>query len=184
MQDGSVEVPIRVDVGNIRSISFKKDGHWYIADNQIGLPDDISLPEWMAMWERVTREYAKSTAVTLDIFYAALRDLRESGEAAALRNPLGLRRVTMENVRSYERALLHKAGFTVQAALAAPASLPAPVGRRSAFLSANAPGYNDIVTDDEAVELAEKVARGEPAKTKTSRKNANNPVGTADDIEL
>ncbi|WP_210214260.1 Mu transposase C-terminal domain-containing protein, partial [Sinorhizobium meliloti] len=184
LQDGSVEVPIRVDVGNIRSISFKKDGHWYIADNQIGLPDDISLPEWMAMWERVTREYAKSTAVTLDIFYAALRDLRESGEAAALRNPLGLRRVTMENVRSYERALLHKAGFTVQAALAAPASLPAPVGRRSAFLSANAPGYNDIVTDDEAVELAEKVARGEPAKTKTSRKNANNPVGTADDIEL
>lgn len=108
MQDGSVKVPIRIDVGNIHSISFKKDSCWYIADNQIGLPDDISLPEWMAMWERVTRRYAKSTAVTLDIFYAALRDLRESGEAAALRNPLGLRRVTMENVRSYERAL-HKA---------------------------------------------------------------------------
>ncbi len=184
LQDGGVEVPIRVDVGNIRSISFKKDGHWYIADNQIGLPDDVSLPEWMAMWERVTREYAKSTTVTLDIFYAALRDLRESGEAAALRNPLGLRRVTMENVRSYERALLHKAGFTVQAALATPASLPAPVGRRSAFLSANAPGYNDIVTDAEALELAEKVARGEPATTKTPRTTTNNPVGTADDIQL
>lgn len=184
LQDGNVDVPIRIDPGNIRSLSFKKDGMWFIADNQIGLPDDISLSEWMAVWERVTREHAKSTSVTLDIFYAALRELRESGEAAALRNPLGVRRISMENVRSHERALLHKAGFTIQAARTRPSPLSSPVARRSAFLRHDAAGYNDIVKDAEAAELAEKVAIGKSVKAKHVAAIANNPVGTADDIQL
>lgn len=184
LQDGSVDVPIRINASNLRSLSFKKDGKWFIADNQIGLPDDISLSEWMAVWERVTREHAKSTSVTLDIFYAALRELRESGEAAALRNPLGVRRISMENVRSHERALLHKAGFTIQAARTQPSPLASPLARRSAFLRHDAPGYNDIVKDAEAAELAEKVAIGKSVKAKHVAAIANNPVGTADDIQL
>ncbi|WP_140426944.1 DDE-type integrase/transposase/recombinase [Ensifer aridi] len=182
LDEGQVEVAVRIDMGDMTSIPFQKDGMWYIADNQIGLLPGISVPEWMTAWKMVGEKFSKSSAVNIDVFYAALRELRENGEAAALRNPLGIRHMTIEKVRDHERALLHRAGFTVLPATNTPLPLDPPVARKSAFVSSNAPGFTDIVGETAAQAAAEAKEKAQSARKPKNGGKGLSSIGSADDI--
>ncbi|OWK24003.1 hypothetical protein AJ87_26950 [Rhizobium yanglingense] len=77
MKDGQVDVPIRVNHADMFSISFQKDGMWYVADNTIDLAPDISVPEWIDVMTTIREKFKESTSVTLDIVYITLHELRE-----------------------------------------------------------------------------------------------------------
>ncbi|CAN7390545.1 hypothetical protein LJR098_003329 [Rhizobium sp. LjRoot98] len=160
-QDGQVEVPIRVNKRDMASISYLRDGKWYIADNQIGLAPDISVAEWLVVWRRIGGDFKKGSEVALDLMYAGLRDLRESGDAAAYRNPLGLRDLTAEKVREAERALIYRSGIKLIKATQHVASLDPPVVRPSAFIDDDAAGFNDPVAEISAYAEAQETARAQ-----------------------
>ncbi|PYE92701.1 integrase-like protein [Rhizobium sp. PP-F2F-G38] len=183
---GQIVVPIRVNLADMSSISFQKDGFWYVADNTIDLAPKISSAEWMEVLHMATTKFKESTALTLDVLYIALNELREAGTAAALNNPLGLRVISRESINDFERGLMHKAGFTVQKAAAGAMTPTGPVGRAGAFIGESAIGFDDIVSDTEtrlAGEEAKKAGTGRKGAAK-SRKTSASRLGNASDIEL
>ena len=183
---GQIDVPIRVNRADMTSISFQKDGMWYVADNTIGLAPGISVGEWLDVSKTVTTKFKETTAMTLDIMYTALAELRESGTAAALRNPLGLRDITRDEVEKAERALMHRGGFLVKKAPESLLALEAPTMRAGAFIGESALGFDNLVNDVAIQDAAERVKNGKPTKagTKKSKKSSGSHLGGADDIQL
>ncbi|KQS76437.1 DDE-type integrase/transposase/recombinase [Rhizobium sp. Leaf383] len=186
LKHGQIVVPIRVDLADMSSISFQKDGSWYVADNTIDLAPKISVPEWMAMVDRATSQFKDSTAVTLDVLYVTLNEMREAGTSAALNNPLGLRVISRDAIESFERGLKNKAGFSVQKAAAEAMTPVGAIGRAGAFIGESAFGFDDIVFETEARLAAEdekKAVQGRKDVAK-SRKKSGGRLGSASDIEL
>jgi putative transposase len=191
VESGQIDMKIRVDIKNLDDISYQKDdGLWYIAKNTIDLQSGISLPEWMQMWALVDEKFAKTTKLTLENFYAALRELRESGDAAALRNPLGVREVDRATVEKHERAIVHRAGFTAVRPASAPTSpgeapVDAPVRRKSKFIGNRAAAFsNDIenLKEQAAAEVAGRKAS--KPKVATAKPRLSVEPTSADDIEF
>ncbi|KQS75172.1 hypothetical protein ASG25_20650 [Rhizobium sp. Leaf384] len=186
LKHGQIDVPVRVNLADMSSISFKRDGYWYVADNTIDLAPKISVPEWMAMLDRATSQFKESTAVTLDVLYVTLNEMREGGTSAALNNPLGLRVISREAIESFERGLKNKAGFSVQKAAAGAMTPVAAIGRGGAFIGESAFGFDDIVSETEArlaAEEAKKTVNGRKESAK-SRGKSGGRLGSAGDIEL
>lgn len=182
MKHGQMDVKIRVDLADMTSISFEKDGYWHIADNTIDLAHDIGVAEWIAVMEVVAAKFQSSTAITMDIVYTALSELRQSGTAAALENPLGLRNLSRDAIEKFERALIHKARLSVQKAPLAPLTIEAPVARAGAFIGESAPGFDDIVA--EVNEQIAANAANKATEARETRKPETSRLGNADDIEL
>lgn len=193
MTEGPVEVLINVGTEDLGSISFQKGEDWFIAENQIGLAPGISLPEWMTIWDRLTVEFGKSTALTLDHFYQGIRDARASGESAALNNPLGIRKQGREKVLQDERRLLHASRLDLKKP-DVPTVLEPPRVEQGAFIHEGAPGYTNIVKDVAEQRVAEKAAKGGAAKkgnaeraaVDTHAPNTSEPsqLGSIDDIDF
>lgn len=140
-------VLIKVDLMEMASISFRHpDGLWYILDNTIDLLPGISVAEWLEVWRRVTDDFKETTDINMANAYSALIDLRESGEAAALRNPLGLRQLQRDEIDKAERALLHRAGF-LRKRVAPPPDIEKPKVRKGAFIGERALGFDAIVDE-------------------------------------
>lgn len=183
---GQIDVRIRMSLDDMTSMSFQKDGYWYIADNTIDLAPGVGVAEWMAVMDTVTAKYKETTAITMDIVYVALSELRQSGTAAALENPLGLRNLTRDAIDKFERSLVHKARLSVQKSPLGPLTLNAHAPHAGAFIGESAPGFDNIVADvaeQVAAEVTKKAADARGRRSKSGKPETSR-LGSADDIEL
>lgn len=175
LDKGAVEVAIKVDVMDLTSISFEMDGGQYIADNAIALAPGIGLAEWVYMWKLIARTFKGTGAVTMPIVHETLNHMRLSGDSAALRNPIGMRNVSREEVLKEERKMMHKARLSPRPGDEPMPTLASPQPKAGAFLDEFAPGFENLV-EEVKEELAAEA--GKPKKTTTSRSQ----IGSAGDI--
>ena len=195
---GDVKVNIKVDLLDMTSITFVMDGARYIAKNTIGLAPNMSVAEFMEVWRRLTRTFKENSEVGMEVVYATMRELYDSGEAAALRNPLGIRRVSREKIEQHEKALLARGALRFRAASddTPPAALTLGERkvRRGAFLDESAVGFDNPVQELTqhaiAAEAHKKAAPSLQGNVQSAQQQQQpntksaSLLGSADDIEF
>jgi putative transposase len=80
---------IRVDRFSLRKISFWDGGRWLEAEATMGLPDDVSVWEWVGATKELRAIHRANAKLHLSVLLKAVNDLREAGHAASARAELG-----------------------------------------------------------------------------------------------
>ncbi|MDW9506097.1 integrase [Sinorhizobium meliloti] len=80
---------IRVDRFNLRKISFWNGSKWVTAEATMGLPDDVSVWEWVGAAKELRAIHRANAKLHLSVLLKAVNDLREAGHAASARAELG-----------------------------------------------------------------------------------------------
>lgn len=80
---------IRVDRFSLRKISFWDGSRWLEAEATMGLPDDVSVWEWVGATKELRAIHRANAKLHLSVLLKAVNDLREAGHAATARAELG-----------------------------------------------------------------------------------------------
>jgi putative transposase len=80
---------IRVDRFNLRKISFWDGSRWVEAEATMGLPEDVSVWEWVGATKELRAIHRANAKLHLSVLLKAVNDLREAGHAASARAELG-----------------------------------------------------------------------------------------------
>lgn len=80
---------IRVDRFSLRKISFWDGSRWVEAEATMGLPDDLSVWEWVGATKELRAIHRANAKLHLSVLLKAVNDLREAGHAASARAELG-----------------------------------------------------------------------------------------------
>jgi len=80
---------IRVDRFNLRKISFWDGSRWVEAESTMGLPDDVSVWEWVGATKELRAIHRANAKLHLSVLLKAVNDLRKAGHAASARAELG-----------------------------------------------------------------------------------------------
>lgn len=85
----SPRTEIRVDRFSLRKISFWDGSRWVEAEATMGLPDDVSVWEWVDATKELRAIHRANAKLHLSVLLKAVNDLREAGHAASARAELG-----------------------------------------------------------------------------------------------
>lgn len=80
---------IRVDRFSLSKISFWDGSRWLEAQATMGLPDDVSVWEWVGATKELRAIHRANAKLHLSVLLKAVNDLRKSGQAASARAELG-----------------------------------------------------------------------------------------------
>ncbi|MCK8780803.1 integrase [Rhizobium sp. NTR19] len=80
---------IRVDRFSLWKISFWDGEQWVTADATMGLPDDVSVWEWVGAAKELAAIQRANSKLKLSVLLQAVNDLRRAGQAASARAELG-----------------------------------------------------------------------------------------------
>jgi putative transposase len=81
-------VNIRVDRFNLKTISVWTGNSWLSVDSKAGLPQDVSVWEWVGAARELEHIHAKNAEAKLSVVAHAINRQRLSGEAATARASL------------------------------------------------------------------------------------------------
>lgn len=84
----SVEVKVRIDRFNLRTVSFHNGSEWLDLTAE-HIPEGVSVWEWTDAKDSLSKTHAKNAEINLSAMLKAVNDLREAGIAAAARAELG-----------------------------------------------------------------------------------------------
>jgi len=85
----SPRTEIRVDRFSLRKISFWDGSRWLEAEATMGLPEDVSVWEWVGATKELRAIHRANAKLHLSVLLKAVNDLREAGHAASARAELG-----------------------------------------------------------------------------------------------
>ncbi|PDS40850.1 integrase [Rhizobium anhuiense] len=80
---------IRIDRFSLRKISFFDGSEWVTAEASMGLPDDVSVWEWVGAAKEHAAIHRANAKMKLSVLLVAVNDLRRAGHAATARAELG-----------------------------------------------------------------------------------------------
>jgi len=80
---------IRVDRFSLWKISFWDGEQWVTADSTMGLPDDVSVWEWVGAAKELAAIQSANSKLKLSVLLKGVNDLRKAGQAASARAELG-----------------------------------------------------------------------------------------------
>ena len=78
-----------MDRFSLRKISFWDGSRWLEAEATIGLPEDVSVWEWVGATKELRAVHRANAKLYLSVLLKAVNDLRAAGNAASARAELG-----------------------------------------------------------------------------------------------
>lgn len=108
--EGQAEVRVRFDRFDLSCISVWNGVGWLSVDSSFGLPEDLSVWEWVGAVQELRRIHAENAKENLSSMYGAINRLRASGDAAAARAELGASVLSEKRIKDIERR--HFRGIT------------------------------------------------------------------------
>lgn len=108
---GEIQVRIRIDRFDLKTISVMIGEKWHSVDAEIGLPVGISVWEWVGAAKELKAIHAANTNESLSIVLDAVNALRDGGDAAAARAELGTDVPDQARYNKLEKELFHSFNF-------------------------------------------------------------------------
>jgi putative transposase len=102
---GQMEFEIKVDPEDLEHIAVRGDEGWFVVENKVDIPRNLSLAEWVVARHDLRTQHASEAEAGLAAMNRAINRLAESGRAAALRANLTPRNMTAEHYEALEAEL-------------------------------------------------------------------------------
>ncbi|MDX8528222.1 Mu transposase C-terminal domain-containing protein [Mesorhizobium sp. MSK_1335] len=159
---GQAEVRVRFDRFDLWRISAWNGVGWFTVGSSFGLPEDLSVWEWVGAAQELRRIHAENAKENLSSMYEAINRLRASGDAAAARAELGASVLSEKRIKDIERR--HFRSITVVDDLkSAPAGLvpiESPRDPLMAGIDAFPESFAESAAEDDQADEAEDINDG------------------------